>query len=242
MQLRKYIRGIEKEEKIKILFLIESGSRAWNWASDDSDYDVRGVFIQDYLVYDGIKKQIERKIGDLDIVLWDLKKFLVLMKKSNPSVWEWLSSDIIYLDNPLRKELKSIFIKHFSKYALKKHYSSMAKQNFHKYINGVGDTANLKKYVYVLRSIACIIWIEKYATPPPKKHQELLHLLPKNIKKFFQGVIKKKEKSESTEGNRNKEVEKFVISYFDKKYPIDNSNFSDKELNKLFKKTIKTWN
>ncbi|MEK6847971.1 MAG: nucleotidyltransferase domain-containing protein [Nanoarchaeota archaeon] len=242
MQLRKYIKDIEKKEHIKVLFLIESGSRAWNWASDDSDYDVRGVFIQDYLVYGGIKGQIERKIRNLDIVLWDLRKFLALMKKSNPSVWEWLSSDITYLDNPLRKELKSIFIKHFSKYALKKHYSSMAKQNFYKYINGVGDTANLKKYVYVLRSIACIIWIEKYATPPPKKHQRLLHLLPKNIRKFFENIVKRKKESESTKGNRNREAEKFVISYFDRDYEKDSSNFSDFELNKLFKKAVKKWN
>ena len=242
MEIKQYIRKIEKEEKIKVLFLIESGSRAWNWASDDSDYDIRGIFIQDYLRIDGMKDQIEKKIGNLDIVLWDLRKFLILMKKSNPSVWEWLSSDIIYIDSPLRKKLKSFFIRNYSKYALKKHYSSMAKQNFYKYINGIGDTANLKKYVYVLRSIACIIWIEKYKTPPPKRHQELIHLLPKNIKKFFEDIVKKKKESESTKGNRNREAEKFVINYFEKEYAKDHSIFSNEELNKLFKTTIKKWN
>ena len=32
---------IEKRENIKILHCVESGSRAWGFASPDSDYDVR---------------------------------------------------------------------------------------------------------------------------------------------------------------------------------------------------------
>ena len=230
------IKQIEKEEGIKILFLIESGSRAWNWASKDSDYDIRGVFVQDYLRFDGLKEQINRKIGDLDITLWDLRKFLRLMKKSNPSVWEWLSSNIVYLDHPIREELRLMFITDFSSYALKKHYTSMAKQNFYKYINQIGDTANLKKYVYVLRSIACVLWIEEYNTPPPKRHNELLDLFPKDIRDFFEEIVKNKELSESTEGKRNQDAERFVISYFDKEYKEDKSSFSDTELNMIFKK------
>lgn len=226
---------IEQEEEVKILFLIESGSRAWNWTSKDSDYDIRGVFIQDYMKFDNLKEQINRNIGDLDITLWDLRKFLRLMKKSNPSVWEWLSSDIIYLDHPIREELRSIFIKDFSTYSLKKHYTSMARQNFYKYINEIGDTSNLKKYVYVLRSVACVLWLEMYNTPPPKKHDELLDLLPEDIKDFFEKIVKKKEASESTEGKRNEEVERFVISFFDMEYEKNKSGFSDIELNKIFK-------
>ena len=34
---------IEKRENIKILHCIESGSRAWGFASPDSDYDVRFI-------------------------------------------------------------------------------------------------------------------------------------------------------------------------------------------------------
>ena len=35
------IREIEEKENIKVLHAIESGSRAWGFASPDSDYDVR---------------------------------------------------------------------------------------------------------------------------------------------------------------------------------------------------------
>jgi len=235
----KEIKQIEKEENIKVLFLIESGSRAWNWESEDSDYDLRGVYIQDYLKFTEQKSQISKVIKEKDIILWDLKKFLTLLIKSNPSVWEWLSSDIIYLDNPIRQELKNIFIKNFSKYALKKHYTSMAQQNFNKYINGVSDTANLKKYLYVLRSVACVLWIEKYNNPPPKNYKKVINLLPKNIQEFFEKIIIDKLKSEKLEGKRNKEVENYVISFFDKQYIKDKSTFNLDELNNLFKNTLK---
>lgn len=78
----KTIKKIEKEENVKILFLIESGSSAWGWESEDSDYDVRGVYIQDYLVVQHIKEQIDRKISHFDITLWDFRKFLRLMRNS----------------------------------------------------------------------------------------------------------------------------------------------------------------
>jgi len=232
------LRKIEEEENIKILFLIESGSRAWGWESKDSDYDVRGVFIQDYLKFDKIPDQINRKINKFDIELWDLRKFLNLFVKSNPSCWEWLSSDIIYLDNPIRTELKKIFEEKFSKYSLKKHYVSMARQNFDKYLRGAGDKANLKKYVYVLRSIACVLWIEQNKSPPPKHYQNVVNLLPYSIHNFFEKIVKDKRKSERLEGSINKEVEKYIVSFFDKEFTKDKGDFDIDKLNKIFKKTI----
>lgn len=239
IEILKIIKDIEKEKDVKVLFLIESGSRAWGWESEDSDYDIRGVFIQDYLKFDDLKEQIDKKQGDLDISLWDLRKFLRLLVKSNPTTWEWLSSDIIYKENEVRTKLRKIFEKNFSKYALKKHYLSMAKQNFDKYINTKKQDANLKKYLYVLRSVACINWIEKYGTPPPKNHKKILKLYPKYIREFFEKVVKDKMGSEDLVGVRDKEVEKFIEDYFNKDFYKEESIFNLKELNKLFKEAVK---
>ncbi len=237
-QILKLIKEIEKQEKIKVLFAIESGSRAWKWESKDSDYDVRGVFTQDYLKIDNIKDQITKIEGDLDIVLWDLQKFLRLMINSNPSTWEWLSSDIVYLDNSIRNKLKKIFEKDFSKYALKKHYISMARQNFEKYIRN-SQKVNLKKYVYVLRSIACVLWIEKYNIPPPKDYRKVIVVLPKEIKEFFEKIVKNKQESESLEGEKNKRVDEYVISYFKREFKKEDSSFDLNKMNKIFKEAIK---
>ena len=35
---------IERTEQVRILFAVESGSRAWGLPSPDSDYDVRFVY------------------------------------------------------------------------------------------------------------------------------------------------------------------------------------------------------
>ena len=46
-KIQEQIRRIEESENIKILLAVESGSRAWGFASPDSDYDVRFVYIME---------------------------------------------------------------------------------------------------------------------------------------------------------------------------------------------------
>lgn len=38
------LRKIEKEYNVEIIYAVESGSRAWGFASPDSDYDVRFIY------------------------------------------------------------------------------------------------------------------------------------------------------------------------------------------------------
>ena len=237
-EVLKVLKEIEKKEKVRVLFSIESGSRAWRWESDDSDYDIRGVFVQDYLKFTPLKEQIDYSEGDFDLSLWDLKKFLRLFVKSNPTTWEWLSSDIVYMDNKLREELKDIFKKNFNKESLKRHYLSMARQNFEKYIRK-SKKVNLKKYLYVLRSIACIIWIERYQTPPPKDYRKVIRVLPKQVQTFFKKNVRDKKESEKIIGKKNKKIDAYVEKFFFKKFNKDCSTFNLDKLNKLFKKAIK---
>ena len=99
-KIKEQLRRIEDAENIKILLAVESGSRAWGFASPDSDYDVRFVYIrslEDYLRLDAIRDVIELPIDDvLDINGWDLQKTLRLLHKSNPTLFEWFSSPIVY--------------------------------------------------------------------------------------------------------------------------------------------------
>ena len=61
-KIQEQLRRIEEAENIKILLAVESGSRAWGFASPDSDYDVRFIYIrrlEDYLRLDAIRDVIE---------------------------------------------------------------------------------------------------------------------------------------------------------------------------------------
>ncbi len=70
------LKEIEKKEQVKILYAVESGSRAWGFASSDSDYDVRFVYIRpkiEYLKLEDKKDFIDWELNEiLDINGWDL--------------------------------------------------------------------------------------------------------------------------------------------------------------------------
>ena len=44
--IREKLRKIERQENCCILLAVESGSRAWGFASPDSDYDVRFIYVR----------------------------------------------------------------------------------------------------------------------------------------------------------------------------------------------------
>ena len=45
--IREKLREIKETERVKIIMAVESGSRAWGFASPDSDYDVRFVYVRE---------------------------------------------------------------------------------------------------------------------------------------------------------------------------------------------------
>lgn len=61
------LKKIEEQEKVKIIMAIESGSRAWGFASPDSDYDVRFIYVrkeEHYLKLEKTRDVIEWKLDD----------------------------------------------------------------------------------------------------------------------------------------------------------------------------------
>ena len=160
---------LEKTENIRVLWAVESGSRAWGFASPDSDYDVRFIYVRrenDYLKLGKRRDVIELPINDmLDINGWDLDKALKLLYRSNPTLFEWLSSPIIYIDGGLRDMIAPVQEKYFSSKKALYHYLSMASGNYREYLKS--DMVRAKKYFYVLRPILACKWIlEKHSNPP----------------------------------------------------------------------------
>ena len=99
--IQKELAQIEQTQNVRILLAVESGSRAWGFASPDSDYDVRFIYVRPKDAYLRLQKHrdvIELPINDaLDINGWDLTKTLRLLHKSNPTLFEWGASPIVYL-------------------------------------------------------------------------------------------------------------------------------------------------
>lgn len=167
--IREKLKEIEERENIKILHCVESGSRAWGFASPDSDYDVRFIYVRPkeyYLRLDKTRDVIEWQLDDtLDINGWDLQKALRLLHKSNPTLFEWNSSPIIYKTTDEWKAVSLIMGKYFTPKLGLYHYLNIAKGNMRKYLQG--DKVKLKKYFYVLRPLLACKWILAEGTPPP---------------------------------------------------------------------------
>lgn len=184
------LKSIETEHKVKILYAVESGSRAWGVASQDSDFDVRFIYVHEkdwYLAIEPRKDVIEVPIdGLLDINGWDLTKALSLFRKTNPPLYEWLQSPIVYIQpHDVILELKRLLPDFFSSKACIFHYLSMADNNRKDYI----DKPNIapKKYFYVLRPVFACEWIKAFGTMPPTEFNRLFE--KQNLTPSFRQVI-----------------------------------------------------
>jgi predicted nucleotidyltransferase len=145
---------LERDRHVKILYAAEAGSRAWDFASADSDYDVRFIYVRPISSYISIASRrdvIEPKdlapMGDIDLSGWDVIKALDLASRSNPALLEWLRSPIIYHElGDFAPELRMITEQYSAKQLLH-HYSSMAKRQWMTYLNGTGEKIRYKKYL-----------------------------------------------------------------------------------------------
>lgn len=170
------LRDIERDHQVRVLFACESGSRGWGFASPDSDYDVRFVYVNRldwYLTVDPGRDVIEQPIsGELDVNGWDLRKALKLLHSSNPVLLEWLRSPIVYMqDEVLAPKLRSLAERHLSMDRAYHHYVSMAKKNLREHL--LGETVRYKKYLYVLRPLLAARWIRGGRGAPPMRFAEL---------------------------------------------------------------------
>ena len=157
------IREKEEKENIRVLHVIESGSRAWGFASPDSDYDVRFIYVRNkdfYLSLRENKDFIDWELNEvLDINGWDLKKALQHFYKSNATLFEWSNSPVVYYTTDEWKQIYAVASKYFACKSALYHYYGTANKNYHEYL--CEEMVKYKKYFYVLRPILACKWIEE---------------------------------------------------------------------------------
>ena len=94
--IEEQLKEIEEKENVKIIYCVESGSRAWGFASPDSDYDVRFIYVR------------------------NKEDYLKLNKKANwvKSCFDTCDKDVIYLGKQVlnSKVTETDLIKELKKY------------------------------------------------------------------------------------------------------------------------------
>jgi len=163
---------VARERGVRVLLAVESGSRAWGFGSPDSDYDVRFVYAhpRDWYVRlaegrDVIERPLDAQL--VDLAGWDVRKALRLMLRSNPALYEWLASPIVYhCDGDFRPAARQMFEDHADQSALAHHYWSIARGQWKREVEGE-SAVKLKKYFYVVRPLLSLRWVIEQGTPPP---------------------------------------------------------------------------
>ena len=171
-----------------VLYAVESGSRAWGLDAADSDFDVRGFYMHHpswYLQLDARRDEeirFERDVAGeiIDVQLWDIYKMFALLQKKNPPLIEWLHSAIVYqnlLPQRIFENLRAFATAEVQSPSIFYHYRQMALGNYKKYIETPSkrdEEVGLKRYLYVLRPLLCLLYIEMLGAWPPQNFDALL--------------------------------------------------------------------
>lgn len=168
---------IAREHDVRILFAVESGSRAWGFPSPDSDYDVRFVYahrLDWYLSLTPGRDVIELPISaELDVAGWDIRKALNLLVKPNPVLLEWLSSPVRYRWSATADRLVSLSREVGASAACLHHYLHLGEQQWRRHVGEEAEIA-YKKLFYVLRPAMAIRWLRlRPGSVPPMNLQEM---------------------------------------------------------------------
>ena len=245
--IKNKLREIEEQEKVRIIMAVESGSRAWGFESPDSDYDVRFIYVrrpEDYLKLMPMRDVIEWQLDDVyDISGWDLRKALLLLHDSNPTLHEWCGSPIIYRDSETAGRFRELTKQHFLPKKALFHYISMTNRTYDAYLKG--DEVRLKKYFYALRPILAAKWVAERKTAPPMLFDELVEAeLPATLLGSVQELLEKKKGTpEIGTAPKMPEFDRYIVEQLDVLREIaegeDNRKNSWDELDAFFLEAVR---
>lgn len=214
------LKQTEEDHNVKIALAIESGSRAWGFASEDSDYDCRFIYTHPKDWYISVFDKKDTIIYDVDKIFdingWDIKKVLKHISKSNAVMFEWLSSNQIYVKNDeVKIILNDLAADFFNPISVSYHYLSIAKNKLNEILDDeiINNKTKLKKYFYVMRPIANLNFIYDFNKMPPIEYDKTLSCIKIDDKIYDQIQIFKNIKiktDESFEIPRND----ILIGYF----------------------------
>jgi uncharacterized protein len=174
--IRSCLQALATREGVRILFAIESGSRAWGFPSVDSDYDVRFVYVRpqsDYLSLREWRDVIETPTLDdpvlgvpLDLNGWDIRKALRLGLSSNPVLHEWLTSPITYYrDEAAFSSIYELVALSAVGNQFRYHYDRLCRTAWNQLQTPYGAT--IKRYCYAMRPSLMLLWLNTRDDLPP---------------------------------------------------------------------------
>lgn len=184
-KILKTLKEIEKENNVEIIFAADTGSRTLGYSNENSDYDIRFIYIQKSEKYFKLIEEIDmiqRKELNMDFLGFDFKKTLNLLKDSNVQIWQWLYSSKIYVASDYSEEMKELSKEYFERKKFFHQYAGIISNNYKRKIKNK-EKLKAKYYLISLIRIATMIKIENETEYNFSEGiEESLKVLPENIK------------------------------------------------------------
>lgn len=188
------LKEIEKEYGIRILYAVESGSRAWGTNAPTSDFDIRFLYIrprEDYLRLDPIRDVLEFPIDEgWDMCGWDLTKVLQLLHNSNSQIYEWLASPLVYVGDGFSSRFRPVLDAYFSTKTVANHYLHQADMKMK--AAAKAERPKVKHYLYSLQHLAAAQWVLTRQAPSPVSFQQLMEQMQGDIRREAQALLMQK--------------------------------------------------
>ena len=168
---------MEKQHDIRILMAVSYGSRCLGYASPESDWDVRFIYVHRPEWYFSIAKTEDvitliQEEEHLDIEGYDLKKALTLLSKTNPTVSDWLhANDYYILDKDFLQTILSIEAQCYNVHHALYHFYSISSKHYKRYLE---QEVTLKRFIYFMRGLLSCRWVEQRGCQPPVNVDELI--------------------------------------------------------------------
>ncbi|MRG73907.1 nucleotidyltransferase domain-containing protein [Alphaproteobacteria bacterium HT1-32] len=212
--------AVEQSRHVRVLFAVESGSRAWNMHSPNSDYDVRFIYVHEPSWYWSFKdgrdviEDLDRE-ADIDLSGWELRKAVRLMMKGNAVIQEWFRSDITYrTDTDFQREMLQLLSLIERRYALTNHFFNISKRIFRERVKDQ-PAPKLKAYLYTIRPLLQYLWVANQ--PEQFDHQVILppisilqlvneNPVPDNVRQEILRLVEEKKAGSETSASLSRPI------------------------------------
>jgi hypothetical protein len=129
-----------------VIYRCRVGSKAFGLATDDSDDDLRGIYLPPARLHWSLRRlpeQLEFNDGQSDEVYWEIAKFVRLALKANPNVLETLWTPLVIQADDTAEELRAMRQVFLSKHVYKT-YSGYVLSQFRRMANAYKSKGTFK--------------------------------------------------------------------------------------------------
>ena len=137
---------VSEDLRSYVIYRCQVGSKAFGLARDESDDDIRGIYLPPASLHWSLRRlpeQLEFNDEERDEVYWELEKFLKLALKANPNVLETLWTPLVLEADETACELRDMRRAFLSKHVYKT-YSGYVLSQFRRMANALKSRGSFK--------------------------------------------------------------------------------------------------